>query len=173
MKDKNHAVIKVDKDGQVFHQSGASMGSFSAARAQSHKNITNDAKKHSIHGRIFNGGGFVIGKTQPGGSPKNSSKSFQTHLLTAKSHVASSKASPADLKAAAKNPTGGLGYNKTVTVLKGGRRKRGRTQKRKIRKNRKSAKRFRRGGQPGGCFSGGKKSKRRKSLKNKSRKHKN
>ena len=175
MANKNPAVIKMNKDGQIFHQSGASMGSFSAASSQSHKNLLADAKKHSAHGRTYNGGGFVIGKTQPGGSPKNSSAPFQKHLLTSKSHVASSKASPSALKAAAKNPSGGLGYNKTVTVLKGGKRKQHSTQKRKRRKSGRSAKRFRKGGQPWGCFSGGRKSKRRrnrrKSSKKKTRKH--
>lgn len=175
MTNKNPAVIKINKDGQVFHQSGASMGSFSSASSQSHKNLLADAKKHSAHARTYNGGGFVIGKTQPGGSPKNSSASFQKHLLTAKSHVASSKAPPSALKAAAKNPSGGLGYNKTVTVLKGGSRKGRKTQRHKGRRRRRSAKRFRKGGQPWGCFSGGRKSKRRrnsrKSSKKRTRKH--
>jgi len=116
MANKNPAVIKMNKDGQVFHQSGASMGSFSAASSQSHKNLLADA-----------------------------------------------------------NPSGGLGYNKTVTVLKGGKRKQHRTQKRKRRRSGRSAKRFRKGGQPWGCFSGGRKSKRRrnrrKSSRKKTRKH--
>ena len=53
MANKNPAVIKMNKDGQVFHQSGASMGSFSAASSQSHKNLLADAKKHSAHGRTY------------------------------------------------------------------------------------------------------------------------
>ncbi len=175
MAKKNPAVIKMNNDGQFFHQSGSSMGSMSAAGAQAHKNLSADAKKHSAHGRAYIGGGFVIGKTQPGGSPQNSSSSFQSHALKAGAAGKGLSASPTELKAAASNPSGGLGYNKTVTVLKGGKRKRRKTQKRRTRGKKKSAKRFRKGGQPWGCFSGGRKSKRRrnrrKSSRKKSRKH--
>ena len=164
MSKKNPPVIKVGKDGQFYHQSGSSMGSMSAASAQAHKNLLAGAKKQTEAINVHMGGGFVIGKTQPGGSPTNSSAQFQKHALKASAHVAGSKASPSELKAAKQGS--GLAYGKTVTVLKGGTRRRTITRRHKKRTNkkssRKSAKRFRKGGQTWGCYSGGKRGKQKR-----------
>jgi hypothetical protein len=163
------SVIKLNSDGQFFHQSGASMGSMSAAGDQAHRTLTANAKKHSMASRNYSGGGFVLGKPNPGGSPQNSSAQFQKHALAARAHAAGSKASPSQLKAS--SPGDGLSYGKTVTVLKGGKRKRRTTRKHKKRRSKKSAKRFRKGGQPWGCYSGGRKSKRRRQTRKRSKKY--
>ena len=173
MSKKNPSVIKVGKDGQFYHQSGSSMGSMSAASNQAYKNLQLDAKKHTEAIKVHRGGGFVIGKTQPGGSPTNSSAQFQKHALKASAHVAGSKASPSELKAA--KPGSGLAFGKTVTVLKGGRRLRANTQRKKKSKARKSSrnstKRFRKGGESWGCYSGGKKGKQKRHTRQRSKKH--
>ena len=173
MSKKNPSVIKIGKDGQFYHQSGSSMGSMSAAAAQAHKNLQAGARKQTEAITVHRGGGFVIGKTQPGGSPTNSSAQFQKHALKASAQVAGHKASPAELKAA--KPGSGLAFGKTVTVLKGGRRKRTKMRRHKKSKtkksSRKSTKRFRKGGQPWGCYSGGKRTKHKRHSRRRSKKH--